>query len=181
MVGAHLPVIFRGKFLWMAWNAEISLPTRPRRGWIVGVLASIALGALSAGAGDLKLSECPPEVRATILANLGKGDIDDIHRIRIEGHTLYLVDIDLKGFRDGKLHVSGTGVLRKSVREIRKKDLPPVVLDNLASFLKGRAHIEDIEQVFAEGKTRYHVEVEHPRQPDRHLVFEADGTIASYK
>jgi len=147
-----------------------------------GLIAVVSLAAsVLAAAEEIKLSECPPEVQATIREHVKARKIDEIHRIEIEGHTLYLVEYDVKGFKDGKLHVTGAGVLRKCVEEIRPGELPDAVRVALEPYLEGRAHIDDAERIVSEGRTRYYVEIERPRLPDRRLVFESDGTIYSSK
>lgn len=147
-----------------------------------GLVAAVSVaGAVLAGAEEMELSECPPEVQSTIREHVKARKVDEIHRIAIEGHTLYLVEYDVKGFKDGKLHVTGAGIFRKSVEEIRPGELPDAVRTALEPYLKGRAHIDDAERVVSDGRTRYYVEIERPRLPDRRLVFESDGTISSSK
>lgn len=109
------------------------------------------------------------------------GKLDEIKEIKINDHTLYLVKIDLKGFRDARLHISGDGTLRKAIAEIRLRDLPEPVRLAVEKLVKRRAQIEDIETEMINGITRYRVEIDPPKQPDKIYVFDEDGSIVSNK
>jgi len=153
-----------------------------RRARALVVVAVSSVAALSGVAEELELSECPSEVQSTIRENLRGGKVDDIERFRIEGHTLYIVEVDIEGFRDLKLHISGSGALRKSVEEIRFRELPRPVREALEGYRKLLGgSVDDVEKVTVEEETRYHVEIEQRGEPDRHVVFEADGSVASSK
>jgi hypothetical protein len=140
-------------------------------------LACLAF-TLTALAEKVRLSECPAPVRATIEQNLLGGKVDGIKAIRINDHVLYLVEIDLKGFREAKLYISGDGNLRKIIEEIRLRDLPEPVRQAVEQQVKRRAQIEDIEKETIEGRVRYRIEIDPPKQKDRTVVFEANGSIS---
>lgn len=151
--------------------------------WLRGLgLWAVCFAALLPLHGDeVRFAECPPAVRSTVERNLLGGKVDEIMEIRINDHALYLVELDLKGFRDAKLYVAGDGSLRKIVEEVRLRHLPESVRRAVEQHLGGRAHVDDIEKVTIGENVRYHVEIEEPRQPDRTLVFEEDGAISSSK
>jgi uncharacterized membrane protein YkoI len=117
----------------------------------------------------------------TVEQNLLGGKLDEIKEIRINDHTLYIVEIDLKGFREAKLYIAGDGYLRKIVVEVRFRDLPEAVRLSIEQQIDRRAKVDDIEKEIIEGKVRYRVEIEQPKQPDRFLVLEEDGSISSDK
>lgn len=132
-------------------------------------------------ADDIKLKECPAAVRQTIEQNLLGGNVDEIKEIRINDHVLYIVEIDLKGFREARLYIAGDGALRKIVEEIKLRDLPVPVRQSLDQYIKRPAQVEDIEKVTIEEATQYHIEIKQPKIPDRTLIFEEDGSISSDK
>lgn len=143
-----------------------------------GLCIAVIAAASTSYADKIRLRDCPPAVRETIERNLLGGDLDWIKEIRINDHALYLVEIDLKLFKEAKLHISGDGTLRKTLIEIRRQDLPPAVLASLERLIKRRGQIEDVEKEIIEGRVRYQVEIKRPKQPDRIVLFEEDGTIA---
>lgn len=152
-----------------------------RLGPWLGLCLACFLAALPARADNLRLKELPAAVQATIQANRLGGNVEKIKEIRINDYVLYLVEIDLKGFREATLYIAGDGALRKVAEEIRQKDLPEPVRLSLERHVDRKAHIDDIEKVTIEGEVRYEVEIEQPKRPDRILIFEEDGTIASDK
>lgn len=155
-------------------------PSRRAKAAGLGLLAAV-LTIASAGAKDIRISECPPEVRDVILAHIGEGKLDEIKRIQVSDRILYLVEIDLRGFRERKLHISGNGKLLKSVEEIRQQDLPPAVKSALAATLGARHRVDEVDKVVVDGKTHYRVEIDRPQAADLIVTFEEDGTIASGK
>lgn len=152
-----------------------------RRLRVVSLCVVLTLGALTAHAEKVKLSECPVPVQATINRNLLGGKLERIKAIRINDHVLYVVEIDLKGFKEAKLYISGDGSLRKIIEEIRLKELPEPVRVSVERQVKRRAQINNIERETVEGRIRYRIEIEHPRQPDRTVVFDENGAIPSGK
>lgn len=151
--------------------------TRRRAGGFLAVLLATA----SLTAEEVSLDSCPDPVKATIRIHLRDGRLDDIKRLEVEDRVLYLVEIDLKGFRDLTLHINGTGVLQKSVEEIRMPDLPQAVRDAVTKTLAGKGHVEEVEKVFVDGHTEYRVEIERPKDRDVVYVFAEDGTLLSQK
>jgi len=144
------------------------------------VVASLVAATLLT-AEEIKLSSCPDPVRATIQAHLHRGELDDIKRIEVEDRVLFLVEIDLKGFRDLILHIAGSGKLLKSVEEMRLPDLPPPIREAVGKILVEKGRVEEIEKVITDGRTEYHVEIERPKLPDVKLVFDEIGTLLSQK
>lgn len=142
------------------------------------VCLACSLTASLSHADDRRLRECPTAVQSTILQNLLGGKVDEINEIRINDHSLFLVEIDLKGFKDAKLYISGDGTLRKALVEIRLQDLPEAVRLSLQRLVKRRGQINDIEKEIIEGKVRYRIEIEQQKQPDRTVTFEEDGSLS---
>ncbi len=140
-----------------------------------------SLATFTSQAEKARLSKCPPSVQETIKRNLLGGKLDEIKAIRINDHVLYLVEIDFKGFREAKLYISGDGTLQKILEEIRLRDLPEQVRLSVEQQVNRRAQIEDIEKEIIDGRVRYRVEIDPPKQRDRIVVFEENGTISSDK
>ena len=147
----------------------------------VGCLALILLAPVTSRAENVSLDSCPDPVKATILPHLREGRLEDIKRLEVEDRVLYLVEIDLKGFREITLHVNGTGILQKSVEEIRQPDLPVPVRDALARILGGNGRAKDFEKVVTVDRIEYRVEVERPKVKDVVYIFAVDGTLLGQK
>jgi len=147
----------------------------------VGCLALILLAPVTSRAENVSLDSCPDPVKATILPHLREGRLEDIKRLEVEDRVLYLVEIDLKGFREITLHVNGTGILQKSVEEIRQPDLPVPVRDALARILGGKGRAKDFEKVVTVDRIEYRVEVERPKVKDVVYIFAVDGTLLGQK
>ncbi|MEM1441072.1 MAG: hypothetical protein AAGF67_01940 [Verrucomicrobiota bacterium] len=130
---------------------------------------------------NIRLEKCPPAVQATIQRNLYGREIEKIKEIKINDYSLYLVEVNVKGFRDATLYVSGDGTLRKIVEEIRFKDLPEEVQKSVLTYVSRKGKVEDVERVLIRGEVLYQVEIEPPKGPDQILVFEPDGSISSEK
>lgn len=146
-----------------------------------GCLALILLAPVASRAENVSLDSCPDPVKATILPHLREGRLEDIKRLEVEDRVLYLVEIDLKGFREITLHVNGTGILQKSVEEIRQPDLPVPVRDALARILGGKGRAKDFEKVVTVDRIEYRVEVERPKVKDVVYIFAVDGTLLGQK
>ena len=142
---------------------------------------AIALALIEGEAKERKLEKCPPAVQQTIRKNLLGGELDKIKEIRISEYVLYIVEIDLKGFRGAKLYISGDGTLRKIVEEIRFKDLPEPVRLSVASYATRKGKVEDVEKVLINGEVLYQVEIEPPKGKDQVFLFEPDGSLSSEK
>lgn len=152
------------------------LPRFRRTALLAFVLAACSQGGILLS-DDLRLSECPEAVRATIRQNQRDGKVEEIKKVEVEGHALYLVEIDLKGFRELKLHISGTGSLRKSVEEIRQPDLPEPVKESAKHVIHGLYRIGDIEKITEGEQIRYRIKAEHPGKPDILYLFDEDGSM----
>lgn len=144
-------------------------------------LVAACLIAGVAAADEIPLDACPEPVRAMILAHIQTGKIDEIKKVEIGDRALYLVEIDLKGFRHIKLQIRGDGTLQKSVEEIRYNDLPPSVRAAVAPFVAVRGRVHDVARVVVEGEIRYQVEIKRPKMPDLDLVFDVEGSVLSQK
>ena len=148
--------------------------------WAAVVLVLVLLGS-PALADKVKLSECPYPVQLTIQENLLGGKVEKIKEIRINDYVLYLVELDLKDFKEATLYIAGDGTLRKVLQEIKLRDLPDPVRRSIEMQVKRRGHIDDIEKEIVDGKVRYLVELERPKEKDQVVIFEADGTISFEK
>jgi len=142
---------------------------------------AVLLSTTSPHAEEISLDSCPDPVQATIRSHLRDGKLDEIKRLEVEDRVLYLVEIDLKGFRELTLHITGTGTLQKSVETIRMSDLPQAVRDAVSKTLVGKGHVEDVEKVVVEGRIEYRIEIERPKTKDVVYVFAEDGTPLSQK
>lgn len=157
-------------------KALLAAVGRTRRGG-----AALLLATAMANAEEVTLDACPDPVKAIIVAHLRDGRLDDIKRLEVEDRVLYLAEIDLKGFREITLHINGTGVLQKSVEEIRQPDLPVPVRDALAKILAGKGRAKDFEKVVTTERIEYRVEVERPKVKDVVYLFAVDGTLLGQK
>lgn len=146
-----------------------------------GLSAILLATVVVANAEEVMLDACPDPVRATIQAHVGDGRLDEINRLEVEDRVLFLVEIDLKGFRDLTLHITGTGSLQKSVEEIRLPDLPQAVRNAVAKVLEAKGRVEEVEKVVTEDRVEYRVEIERPKLKDIVYVFAEDGTLLSQK
>ncbi len=145
------------------------------------ILLATLLATVAADAEEVTLDACPDPVRATIQAHIHDGRLDEINRLEVEDRVLFLVEIDLKGFRDLTLHITGTGSLQKSVEEIRLPDLPQAVRNAVAKVLEAKGRVEEVEKVVTEDRVEYRVEIERPKVKDVVYVFAEDGTLLSQK
>lgn len=145
------------------------------------VFATFLLAVAGLAADDISIDSCPDPVKATILAHFREGKLDEIKRLEIEDRVLYLVEIDLKGFRDLTLHINGTGKLLKRIEEIRLPELPQAARDAVARALDEKGHVEEVERIFVDGRTEYRVEIGRPKAKDVVFVFAEDGTLLSQK
>lgn len=146
-------------------------------------LVSLALWitGFAGRADEISLASCPEAVRVTIESRLNGGEVDEIKKVAVGDHVLYLVEIDLRGFREIKLQVRGDGSLQKYVEEIRFHELPESVRAEVTPLLVGLKRVDDVEKVIIDGQTRYHVEIKSPQMPDQDLVFDENGAVFSQK
>lgn len=163
-------------------TAPARFEANPVAAWLAaGWVGLILLAPVASRAENVSLDSCPDPVKATILPHLREGRLEDIKRLEVEDRVLYLVEIDLKGFREITLHVNGTGILQKSVEEIRHPDLPVPVRDALARILGGKGRAKDFEKVVTVDRIEYRVEVERPKGRDVVYIFAEDGTLLEQK
>ena len=80
---------------------------------------------------------------------------------------MYIVEIDLKGFRGAKLYISGDGTLRKTVEEIRFKDLPEPVRLSVSGYATRKGKVEDVEKLIINGAVLYQDEIEPTKGKDQ--------------
>lgn len=125
---------------------------------------------------DIKLADCPAEVRATIEKNAGEGKIDDIEFIQIEDKKMYVADVDLVDGRDRTLYVNATGKLLKISEDIAEKSLPAAVRDAIAKF---NGHVDDADKVTEGEKVSYHIDLERRGKTDLELVLSNAGEVIS--
>lgn len=155
---------------------------RSRRSCLVAVLA-LALVAVSGAEASQKvaLSTCPEPVRTTIYDNLHGGKVDEIKRIAVDDRVLYLVEIDRKGAKDIKLHISGGGTLLKTVEEVRMRDVPPGVRESIDTITAAGGRASDIDRVVIEDRVEYHVEIKRPKSRKLRFIFDESGYLLGQK
>ena len=145
------------------------------------LLLAVALPALPAVAGKIPLASCPPAVRETIRENSQGGKIDKIKRIRIEGRTLYVAEVDLPNDRELKIYIAGDGGLIKTRQEIALADAPAPVRDAARKLAAAGGRLDDVDREVADGKTSYRIEIDRRHRPDLKIVVAEDGAILSQK
>lgn len=154
-----------------------------KRRFSSSVLLAIAVVATGLGldvrAGEESSKQLSETVRARISENLGGGHVDDIKVIRIDERQLYVVEIDLPGPRERKLHVTGEGVLLKIVDKLRLPDLPPAVRAVVDPILANKGRFDGADKVTANGKVEYHLEFDLPARVELELVLSETGEVIS--
>ncbi len=145
----------------------------------------LAMAVVSTGlgpaprAGEESSKQLSETVRAKISENLGGGHVDDIKVIRIDERQLYVVEIDLPGPRERKLHVTGEGVLLKIVDRLRLPDLPPAVRATVDSIQASKGRFDRADKVTANGKVEYHLEFDLPGRVELELILSETGEVIS--
>lgn|SRR5690606_7165754 len=138
-----------------------------------GIL-TLGTGAAAFADNEIRLDECPAEVRKTITDHSRGGKIDEIDVITIEGKTLYVAEVDLPRDRDLKIHVAGDGTLLKTREDISLETAPAAVRDTLEGY-GGR--IDDLEMETAGNTHTFHAEIEFSGQPDLKLTVAENGRV----
>lgn len=147
--------------------------------WVCA-LAAVATGLGPAvRAGEESSKELPDTVRARVSENLAGGHVDDIKVIRIDARRLYLVEIDLPGPRERKLHLTGEGILLKIVDKLRLPDLPPATRPAVDSILANKGRFDGADKVTTNGRVEYHVEFDLPGRVELVLVLSESGEVIS--
>ena len=141
------------------------------------ILIALAGSTLNLKADDIKLEQCPAAVQDTIRANARDGRIDDINLITIEDRALYVVEVDLKGDKDLKLHVGSDGKLIKTREDAALSDAPDAVQDAVKKLVPAGGRVDDVDKEIAAGKVTYHVEIDRPNAADLDAVVADDGTV----
>jgi len=144
---------------------------------ILATLADGIVGLLHAG--DDSPKQLPPEVSAIVSQHLDGGHVDDIKVIRIDERTLYVVKIDLPGPHERKVHVTGDGILLKTVQKVRLPDLPAPVRATVDGILAKRGRFDGADRVTADEKVEYHIELDLPGRVELELVLSDTGEVIS--
>lgn len=147
------------------------------RWWILATLSNAMVGLVQSG--DDSPKQLPAAVSAIVSANLGGGHVDDIKVIHIDERTLYVVEVDLPGLRERKVHVTGDGILLKTVDKLRLPDLPAPVRATVDEILAKRGRFDGADRVTADGKVEYHLEFDLPGRVELELVLSETGEVIS--
>lgn len=123
---------------------------------------------------EIKLTDCPQPVQSAITSNTRDGRVDEIEMVQIQGKTVYIAEIDLKGEVDLNLHVSSDGKLVKTVEDIRLSAAPEAVRSALKAL---GGHVDDIDMITVGSTVTYDADVERHGQPDLDVVVSAEGKI----
>ena len=83
---------------------------------------------------EIRLDDCPPAVRETILDNARNGTIEEVEHIRFGDQVLYIAEVDLQQERDLDIHVDGSGNLIETREDLTLAELPAPVRE-VASVL----------------------------------------------
>lgn len=170
-------------FFWSGPGLEASAPANMKRRFFHTLILAYAAIAVGPGMGLLAGEESSKQlsdiVRAKIQENLGGGHVDDIKVIRIDERLLYVVEVDLPGLRERKLHVTGEGALLKIVDKLRLPDLPPAVRAVVDPILANKGRFDGADKVTANGKVEYHLEFDLPGRVELELVLSESGEVIS--
>lgn len=123
---------------------------------------------------EIKLTDCPQPVQSAVTSNARDGRVDEIEMVQIEGKTVYIAEIDLKGDVDLNLHVAPDGKLVKTVEDIRLSAAPEAVRSALKAL---GGHVDDLDLITAGSTVTYDADVERHGQADLDVIVSADGKI----
>jgi uncharacterized membrane protein YkoI len=149
---------------------------------LAALLGTVFLGAAQAAdPNEVALASCPAPVQAAIESHKQGGKLDEIKLINVEGRQLYVVDLDLAGKRDLKLHVTADGAVVKTREDVSLAQAPVAVKTAAEKLVPTGGHIEDVEKEVANGKTTYVVEIDVKNGTDIKAVFAEDGSVLSQR
>ncbi|QIF03080.1 hypothetical protein [Roseimicrobium sp. ORNL1] len=143
------------------------------------LMGTVFLGVAQADTNEVPLNSCPAPVQAAIESNKQGGKLNEIKLLTVEGRQLYVVDLDLAGKRDLKLHVTADGSVVKSREDVSLSQAPVAVKSAAEALVPTGGHIEDVEKEVSGGKTTYVVEIDVKNGADIKAVFAEDGTVIS--
>lgn len=129
-----------------------------------------------AHAAEVKLADCPQEVRATIQEHKRDGHVEEVEIYQIEGKSLYVAEVDLPNQRDLKIHVRADGALVKTREDSALAETPAAVRKVVDQKLAG-GRADDVEKETTAGTVTYHVEIDRKGSPDLKLAIAEDGRI----
>ena len=141
-----------------------------------------AVTAASVSAKDIPLSQCPPEVQATIRSHARDGKIDEVALLAIEGRRMFIAEVEFPGEKELKIYVLASGALFKTREDIRIEEAPAKVQEAAQQLVAQTGKVDDVVKMTeADGKVTYEVEIKRPREKETKVVFSGDGTILSQK
>lgn len=138
-------------------------------------------GFAHAGSREVRLTECPAAVQATINANLRDGTIDEIESYAVENRSLYVAEVELPNGRDLKIHVAADGKLVKTREDSVLSESPPAVQKVVEGMLANGGRVDDVDKEIAGKSVTFHIEIERPGAPDLQVALSNDGKIISEK
>jgi uncharacterized membrane protein YkoI len=124
---------------------------------------------------EIRLTDVPAAVRATIERELGSVRPEDIERHTEEGTVHYEVDAETADDRDIDLEVAEDGTLLERKEEVRLTDVPAAVRATIKRELGG-VMPEQVERVTEKGTIHYEVEAEVSGK-EIELEIDEDGTL----
>jgi uncharacterized membrane protein YkoI len=128
---------------------------------------------------EVRLTDVPAAVRATIERELGAVRPEKIERKSEEGTVHYEVDAETTDDREIDLEVAEDGRLLEKQEEVRLTDVPAAVRATIERELGG-VRPEEVQRVTEEGTIHYEVEAEVSGK-DIELEIGADGTLLDKK
>lgn len=145
------------------------------------LLGTVFLGAARADHNEVPLSSCPAPVQAAIESHKQGGKLDEIKLINVEGRRLYVVDLDLSGKRDLKLHITADGAVVKTREDVSLTQAPVAVKTTADGLVPTGGRIDDVEKEISNGKTTYVVDIDVKNGNDIKAVIAEDGTLISQR
>jgi|GEM_PF-2299527 len=129
---------------------------------------------------EVRLHECPENVRKEITQRMQGGKLDEVKIINLQGKPVYVAEVDFTKDREVKIYVSGDGTFMKTREEIRLVQAPAAVREALFKF-QGRVDDLEIEKATVEGgeKVTYLAEIDRKGAPDIDVVVTPAGEVLS--
>lgn len=131
-----------------------------------------------AQAREIRYSNCPAEVKATVEKNLDGGRVDnEVEFRKVNGASRYIVEIEGPGRVDRTLLIGPKGKLEGEAIDIRFRDRPVEVRNAVRGLMKSGWRVDDVDRVVEGGVIRFHVEIDRPSARDLQFTLTPTGEV----
>jgi uncharacterized membrane protein YkoI len=145
------------------------------------LLLTIASTTLATQAKEVRLKDCPPGVQITVAAKLGGGRLDEIERVKKNGVTRYVVDVDGPLGRDISYHLTPAGHVVFSTEDVTLAECPTAVRTAIRKLLNKGWKIDDIDREVSGKAVRFRVDIDRPQQRDYEFLLNNRGKVLERK